>query len=157
VLYNFKCGSDAGNPDSSLIIGPGGVLYGTTAYCGVNNYGTAYQLTPPLTSGGAWTEKVIYTFSAEQAYPFGGVLLSQNTLLGTTYEGGTGGKGTVYELNPPLQTGSPWTVRILYDFSSLDNGFYPFTGLLLSGSTTAFGTTMQGGSRLNGIVFQLTF
>jgi uncharacterized repeat protein (TIGR03803 family) len=157
VLYNFKCGSDAGHPDAILATGTGGVLYGTTGYCGSSNYGTAYRLTPPATPGGAWTESVLYTFSSKEANPYGGVVLDQKLLLGTTYGGGSGKKGTLYELKPPSQPGGPWTITVLHSFSGVQDGFNPLGGLLLGSPTSVYGTAGMGGSHLNGTVFQLTF
>src|SRR5215469_14955731 len=59
VIHSFQGGSDGAIPQAGLAIGTGGVLYGTTSAGGSSNNGTAYQLTPPGTSGGAWKETVI--------------------------------------------------------------------------------------------------
>ncbi|MGA2574639.1 MAG: hypothetical protein ABSH24_01290 [Bryobacteraceae bacterium] len=38
-----------------MVIGKGGVLYGTTSGGGALTEGTAFLLTPPATVGGEWT------------------------------------------------------------------------------------------------------
>lgn len=55
TLYNFTGGSDGFHPISGVVIGSGGVLYGTTfSYGSFTNTGTAFSLTPPASPGGAW-------------------------------------------------------------------------------------------------------
>jgi uncharacterized repeat protein (TIGR03803 family) len=45
VLYNFTNGSDGSQPLGNLLLGNGGILYGTTPGGGSDGYGTVYQLT----------------------------------------------------------------------------------------------------------------
>ena len=67
-----------------------GNLYGATLVGGVNDLGAVYQLSPPATEGGAWTETVIFSFSGlDGTLPFGRLQFDQNGLLyGTTSGGG---------------------------------------------------------------------
>ncbi len=59
TLYNFT-GSpgDAANPGGPLVAGEGGVLYGT-AGGGADNEGAVFELNPPASPGGAWSEAVL--------------------------------------------------------------------------------------------------
>src|SRR5579863_10530855 len=71
TLYNFMGGTDGANPHTHLLIGTGGVLYGTTqGGGGPGNCGTVFSLTPPA-PGGSWTEAVLYGFqcATDGAYP----------------------------------------------------------------------------------------
>ena len=65
VLFNFNSG-DSGvtgfSPHSALIGDAQGNLYGTTANGGASQVGTVFELSPPATNGGAWTETVLYNF-----------------------------------------------------------------------------------------------
>ncbi|HWE06454.1 MAG TPA: choice-of-anchor tandem repeat GloVer-containing protein, partial [Rhizomicrobium sp.] len=69
VLYSFcsaiSC-ADGAHPIAGLTLGKKGVLYGTTQFGGAGAFGpqegTAFQLTPPSTKGGAWTETVLHNF-----------------------------------------------------------------------------------------------
>ncbi|MGA2742384.1 MAG: choice-of-anchor tandem repeat GloVer-containing protein [Bryobacteraceae bacterium] len=94
------------------------MIYGTTEYggsaasdsaCPGSYYvypgcGIVFQLTPPSTSGGAWTETVLHSFSGKNgdgAIPVAGLVLSSGGVLyGTTSAGGTAGKGTAFALQP---------------------------------------------------------
>jgi uncharacterized repeat protein (TIGR03803 family) len=119
VLYNFAGKpTDGGNPFGGVAIGAGGVLYGTTTYGGASGFGNAgsvFQLTPPASPGGAWTESLLYSFDStgtgsDGVAPYAGVLIgSGGVLYGTTYTGGTAacpgssegsGCGTVFSLTP---------------------------------------------------------
>jgi len=109
VLYSFNGGSDGAKP-SGVVIGPKGVLYGTTPNGGTGscNCGTIFALTPPASPGGAWTKTVVYEFSglADGGSPMSSVLVGRNgALYGTTSAGGAsaacaGGCGTVFALMP---------------------------------------------------------
>jgi uncharacterized repeat protein (TIGR03803 family) len=60
TLHNFagslRGGPDGDMPIGNLVIGTGGVLYGTTWSGGRYALGTVFSLTPPAMPGGAWTE-----------------------------------------------------------------------------------------------------
>jgi uncharacterized repeat protein (TIGR03803 family) len=95
ILYSFQdSGSDGAYPGSSLAVDPELNLYGTTVEggCGGNcqGLGTVFQLTPPKSPAGAWSQKMLHAFSAgsDGALPMAGVLLDDGWLLGTTARGG---------------------------------------------------------------------
>ena len=49
-------------PQAGLVIGAGGVLYGTTLTGGEYRRGSVFEFTPPGDPGGAWTQTDIYNF-----------------------------------------------------------------------------------------------
>jgi uncharacterized repeat protein (TIGR03803 family) len=112
VLYSFKGSpSDGTNPNlDGVVIGTGGVLYGATVTggtvhpsCGIPGCGVAFQLTPPASPGGVWTETVLHDFTSgsDGVSPNGLVIGSGGMLYGTTYGGGGAlGWGTVFALKP---------------------------------------------------------
>jgi len=112
TLYNFNVISVPGgtSPTSGVILDSGGNLYGTTElggsgdgeWCGIlNGCGVAFELSPQ--SDGSWTERVLHSFGsgADGANPDGGLSFDgAGNLYGTTYNGGTFGSGTVFEITP---------------------------------------------------------
>jgi uncharacterized repeat protein (TIGR03803 family) len=103
VIHSFQ-GSDGFYPYAGLIFGPGGILYGTTQDNTNGNDGSVFSLTPPAAGQADWTENTLYIFqggSTDGAYPYAPLLLNKTgDLFGTTYFGGTDGRGTVFELTP---------------------------------------------------------
>jgi uncharacterized repeat protein (TIGR03803 family) len=112
ILHSFGGPPDAANPNTGLVIGNGGVLYGTTYYGGdASCYGTlpvgcgaVFSMTPPAAPGGAWTETVLHRFTGGEdgGIPVAGLTLgSDGVLYGTTTAyGGAGKYGTVFKLKP---------------------------------------------------------
>jgi hypothetical protein len=99
VLHRFGAGTDGSIPQSTLLQGKDGTLYGITSFGGTglsagqvpSGNGTVYKLTPPTTSGGAWAHKVLHYFvgGRDGSVPIGGLMLnSDGKLYGTTAAGG---------------------------------------------------------------------
>jgi len=117
VIYTGADG-DGAAPLAGVVAGKNGALYGTTSSAGsaasgsacpasylvIAGCGIVFELTPPSTPGGAWTEMVLHAFSGQDgdgAIPFAGLVLSSSGILyGTTSAGGTAGRGTVFALEP---------------------------------------------------------
>src|SRR5436189_3020850 len=89
----------------------------------------------------AQTFRTLYNFtgSSDGAQPFAGLILSSNTLFGTTALGGNLDDGTVFTIN---SDGGGF--RSLYSFNGFSDGFYSHSSLLPSGNTL-YGTTYFGG------------
>jgi uncharacterized repeat protein (TIGR03803 family) len=139
-----------------LVLGSGGVLYGTTIEGGTSYVGTVFSLKPPVRSGAAWTETVLYNFTggSDGEDPIGLAIGSGGVLYGTTGGGGTSGNGTVYSLTPPVSPGGHWTPATLYSFPGGSGGGNPAASLLVAKNGVLFGTT-TGGSSGFGTVFAL--
>jgi uncharacterized repeat protein (TIGR03803 family) len=105
VLHNFIGGTDGANPQTDVVIGRNGMLYGTTSLGGASNSGTVFSLTPPASPGGSWTEAVLYSFTggSDGGLPAGAVTIGGRGMIlyGTTEVGGTSQNyGTVFLLTP---------------------------------------------------------
>ncbi len=126
-------------------------LYGTAQYGGSNGAGTVFAVN---TDGTGFT--TLHTFSqtygphynynSDGAYPAAGLILSGNTLYGTTGEGGTNGYGTVFTVNTNGRA-----FMTLHIFTGWD-GNELVASLVLSGQTL-YGTTLYGGANGNGTIF----
>jgi hypothetical protein len=171
VLYVFKGNTenDGATSAGGLAIDSAGNLYGTTAYGGTGNCtllgttlgcGTVFQLSPPKQKGGAWTEKVLYSFpDAKKGYfPWGNLAFdSAGNLYGATQFGG--GKGTtcnayfggncgaVFELSPPTRKGGAWAEKTLHSFAGGSDGANPNGGLVFDDKGAIYGTTYAGGGQ----------
>jgi len=151
-LYSFGQGvHDPAYPDG-LITGPGGSLYGISGGGGDTSrqLGTVFQLTPPATSGGAWTVQVLHSFAggdAEGSNPNALVLASDGTLFGATAggEGALGLGGTVaFQLSPPAAGQSEWTYTVLRNFG----GLRPDTTMLVNDGNVFVGTQSPTGGEI---------
>ncbi|MGA3039498.1 MAG: choice-of-anchor tandem repeat GloVer-containing protein [Bryobacteraceae bacterium] len=103
IVHDFtEIHGDGLSPNASLVLDANGVLYGTTTWGGVAGLGTVFELAPPASPGGAWSETVLHSFlgDADGYEPNGIVLGSNGTLYGTTLYGGTSNYGTVFSLRP---------------------------------------------------------
>jgi uncharacterized repeat protein (TIGR03803 family) len=162
VLHGFQgtsAGSVAGDgeyPNGGLIIDNEGNLYGTTyqggtglASCstgdGQTGCGTVFEMSPLKDPEGAWTEKVLYRFDAEDgANPAAAVVSDQlGNLYGTTYSGGANNAcGLVFELRKPHEEFQLWAEAALGSFNCRTNGEYPDGGVAFDGTGALYGTTI---------------
>jgi uncharacterized repeat protein (TIGR03803 family) len=159
ILYAFTGGADGALPYCTLVSDSTGNLYGTTAYGGITNSGTAFKLSPPSTGKSFWIETTIYSFPGgpDSQSPMAGVVFAPDgTLYGTSSIGGTKGYGNVFQLLPPQGGASSWTEQISYDFQGGSDGVHPVSSLTLDTTGDIFGTTLQGGASGYGTVFEIT-
>jgi uncharacterized repeat protein (TIGR03803 family) len=133
-------------------------LYGTAFNGGANDQGTIFSI---KTDGNAFT--VLHSFSRsfynptlftdtnyDGAHPNASVGLAGNTLYGTAIQGGLFGDGTLFSLDT---AGSNFNV--LHNFQSGSSGWFPASGVVLSGDTLYGGTT-RGGSSAYGAIYSIT-
>src|SRR5260221_7041137 len=129
-LYGFTGGSDGGDTYAGLI-SSGNTLYGTTTGGGSSGNGTVFAVN---TDGSGFTNLYSFTGGNDGSAPYAGLILSSNTLYGTTAFGGSSDNGTVFGDNTD---GSGFTN--LYGFTAGNDGSAPTSSLIFSGNTP-FGT-----------------
>lgn len=118
ILWSFGSGTDGKAPHRSPIADANGNLYGTTQLGGNSNDGTVFELSPPTSASGTWTESILHSFSGTDGdEPVADLIMVNGNLYGTTTGGGTDGLGTVFELTPPSASGGSWTESVLYSFN----------------------------------------
>jgi len=125
VLFSFN-GPNGNHPFGGVIAGGAGNLYGTTSQGGENNFGTVFELSPPVAGQTAWTETVLFSFNAPNgSFPVGDLLADgAGNLYGTTRLGKVnkrchvsgGSCGEVFELSPPAGRQTTWTETVLLYF-----------------------------------------
>jgi len=156
TLYTFTGGSDGSGP-AGLMVGPHGILIGTTN-SGALGYGTAYSLAPPNSPGGSWVFATLYSFTgADGALPSGLVFGKGGVLYGSLYNGVSPaciGCGAVFSLTPPGSPGGSWTYATIYSFPTSAGGEFP-SPVVAGPEGTLFGTTGSGGTFGTGTIFVL--
>jgi uncharacterized repeat protein (TIGR03803 family) len=171
VLYSFVgSGSTPGDgeaPAAGVIIDKQGALYGTTEIGGVpgvsdictyrGGCGIAYKLTPPAAGASAWTEHVLWRFSAvsgDGAIPFGELTFGPGGVLyGLTADGGSYppsygnlNLGTAFQLTPPAAGRTAWTETVIHDFGFFGDFAYPVGNLIIDSSGALYGAALDAGS-----------
>lgn len=130
-VYSFTGSNDGRGPLAGLVLS-GNMLYGTTEQGGASRYGTVFAVN---TNGSGFTNIYSFNSGGDGADPEAGLVLSGNTLYGTTFIGGQSGEGSVFRVNTD---GTAFTN--IYSFKGGANGSNPEAGLVLSGNTL-YGTT----------------
>lgn len=138
VLYSFcpvypSC-TDGENPTyTKVIFDAAGNMYGTAFAGGTLGNGVVYELSP---SSSGWTYQVIYNFAGQPdaANPINGLVMdAAGNLYGTSYNGGGGNNGAVFQLHP-TGTGT-WTEQVIAPVPEI------FAGLAIDSAGDLYGTT----------------
>ncbi len=136
VLYSFKGGTDATNPQSGLTRDAAGNLYGTTQFGGTGGgWGTVYEVN---TSG---QETLLYSFTDA---------VGGNLPVGSLVRDSTGNLyGACY--NSLFKVDSAGQETVLFIFTSEVGGEGPNGGLLRDKDGTIYGTASYGGVGNEGV------
>jgi uncharacterized repeat protein (TIGR03803 family) len=117
----------------------------------------------PWSGTEAYTLKTIYSFCQPQncvdgSWPQGGLLMdSAQNLYGTTTAGGASNQGVIFELVASADKKS-WSYARLYSFCAKANcsdGAAPQSSLIQDTNGDLYGVATQGGSKGQGMVFEL--
>jgi uncharacterized repeat protein (TIGR03803 family) len=168
TLFQFDKSSKLRLPESGVIFGPDGALYGTALVSAVPDYGGGvFRLAPPASPGGVWSESTILTLTNSVGIsPSGGVAFDTK---GNIYvaSGGGGlitsnypyGCGTIFKLIAPTQPGGAWTPGWVYSFTCGADGANPVGTLVIRQDGTIYGVTsgvtIDGTNVGYGTVFQI--
>jgi uncharacterized repeat protein (TIGR03803 family) len=164
VLYSFqgvpggKGNGDAAWPNG-LVFAANGDLYGLAysgGHCrtdetGTDCYGAAFRLRQ--SSGGGWSEKVLYRFDGTTGSPASPVLDRAGNIYGTA-PGGAYGFGAVFRLQAS-GPGPGWVESSIYDFRGAGDGAFPLPGLLFDATGNLYSASWGPTSGFNN-VFEVT-
>jgi uncharacterized repeat protein (TIGR03803 family) len=129
--------NDGAYPYGPLALGTNGDFYGTTTGGGVEGQGTVYSIT---TKGKI---KILYAFNnitdpTSGSYPVGVTLGNSGNFYGQTYEGGTFGQGTIFEIT------AAGKLTWLHNFNeTTDNAGFPLYPLTLGSDGNLYGSSMN--------------
>jgi len=152
TLLSFD-GADGASPESQLVQGFDGNLYGTTVGGGLNSKGTVFKVTP------AGVLSTLYSFCAQTSCadgetPYAGLVQSSNgNFFGTTYQGGAHAVGTVFKITPG---GALTTLYSFCSQTSCTDGESPVAGLVQASDGNFYGATTAGGTNSDGTIFRIT-
>lgn len=161
--------TDGAYPESALVEGSDGYLYGVTRGGGPNGTGVVFKISPDGTGF-----QVLHAFAAitsaqdssvlentDGASPVGGVIEgADGYFYGVTYEGGINGRGTIYRVRfdgSGFQTLHVFTATTTVEGVAVNtDGTFPAAGLADGGDGTFYGTTASGGPNGLGTLFAIS-
>jgi len=155
VLHAFSLYTED-TPTAPVAFDLQGNLYGTTQLGGLG-WGAVFEMMPPGSPGGQWTESVLYDFtdSDDGAFPQSGLLVDgSGNLFGTSYYAGIQDSGTVYELK---HSAGGWSEDTLYEFTRGNDGANPSGPLICDKKGNLYGTAEIAGVGEYGVVFKLSY
>ena len=144
VLFKFSTGT-GGNPVSTVSFDLLGNLYGTTSEYGSSN-GSIFKLSP---RGKEYS--LFFLGQPDGSAPYAGLLMNRSgdTAYGTTFAGGMGGEGAIFQVHGTKEV-------VLYSFCSQPgclDGATPYASLIARNGIL-YGTAVGGGANQWGVVYQ---
>ena len=145
VIHEFN-NSNGKYPSGDLLMASDGFFYGTTERGGTSDKGTLFKFDTATN-----TLTKLHDFNGSNGErPYCSLIEAPNgKLYGTTWGGGTGTFGTLFELDITV-TPAVFTKKI--DFNST-NGRAPTNSLFLAANGTIYGMTPVGGTNQFGNIF----
>lgn len=144
-LFDFSTSSGR-QPAGNLIQGSDGLLYGVTSAGGLDDRGTIFR----MTLAGQVTTLVHFTGNSDGGAPSGSLVqAADGNFYGTTSNGGTNLRGTIFKMTPA------GVLTTLVHFNGT-NGEYPKGTLVADAAGDLFGMTYSGGNSSFGTIFKVS-
>jgi uncharacterized repeat protein (TIGR03803 family) len=145
VAFNPVAGAPA-LPTGTVSFDPIGNLYSTTSF----NLGAVFELLAKT-----HTLRALVFGNNDPGPPMGGVVVDPRAkaAYGTGTFGGSNSVGGIFKISSSGQE------TVLYNFCQQANcadGSFPYAGLVKDASGNFYGTTSEGGSNNQGVVFEIT-
>ncbi len=126
----------------------GGKLYNTQVTGGNWGYGGVFSVN---LDGSAFQDVYDFTGDINGANPAGSLLVSGSTIYGTSDGSNTAYCGSIYKVGTD---GTGFSNLHSFPCSSSVDGYYPYSGLVLTGGYL-YGTTSSGGPNGHGVLFRI--
>jgi uncharacterized repeat protein (TIGR03803 family) len=153
TLHNFAR-TDGSNPAPALVQATDGNLYGTTRHGGAESNGTVFKISP------TGTLTTLYNFCSQSgctdgSVPTGLVQATDGDFYGTTSQGGAGGFGTLFKIDPSGELTTLHSFCSPYSPHCTDGG-HPTAVLVQAANAELYGTTRSQGAHGHGTIFKIT-
>jgi uncharacterized repeat protein (TIGR03803 family) len=130
TLHGFPAVStDACSPENNIVQGRDGNMYGVGLYCGTNNTGAVYKISP------TGTESIIYSFPSNWSFCFSGLTLGRDGNFYGTCFSTPGGNGGIFKLTPA------GVFTDLHDFTGADGDTEPVYAPIQAADGNYYGVT----------------
>jgi hypothetical protein len=144
TVYEFTgLNGGACGPEGPPAVAADGKMYGVASNGGAYRWGAVYELRPPGAPGGAWTERVLYSFPTI-TIPLGLIIGPDGALYVGCSDGGADGGGFLLKLQPPATAGGTWAGSVLFNFPG-GLGLGGPTSLIAGPNGVFYGTIGFGG------------
>jgi uncharacterized repeat protein (TIGR03803 family) len=144
IVHEFDGAAGGANPQSEVIQGTDGNLYGIASGGGTSGIGIVYK----LDLSGNFSVLHDFNGTGEGAYPNALIQDSGGHLYGTTSAGGPYGAGIMYQLD----LSGNFSVLHEFDTSEVGGGL---TSFLRDSSGNFYGATLDNGNDYNGLLFKI--
>ena len=156
ILYNFCSAKNCtdGVEPGPLVLGRGGMVFGTTGEGGANQAGTVFRMTPAgaLTTLHAFCAQKNCTDGAQPNSPL--VEDKDGNFYGTTArQGGSANVGTIFRIN---YAGALTTLHSFCAERHCPDGENAGGGLTLASDGSLYGAAVSGGVYYNGLIYNIT-
>lgn len=144
--FDFHQAKNGSHPVGAIVQGKDKLLYGTTQSGGSKNNGTIYQFDP---SSFTYTKKMDFDKALNGDAPLAPLLLaSDGKFYGTTAYGGSNDDGVLFQYDPAANT---LTAKVEFGTAK---GRIPTGELMQLSDGKIYGTTREGGTKNEGVLFQ---
>ena len=146
VLRSFSNATDGGKPAGTMVLGADGNFYGITRIGGSSGYGTIFKITP----AGIYTVIKSLNGTTDGGYCYGSLAkASDGNFYGITYQGGSGGYGTIFKVTPA------GVYTVLKNLTVTD-GRPSYNSLVQHPDGFLYGMIHGGGANYNGSIFKIS-
>jgi uncharacterized repeat protein (TIGR03803 family) len=146
VVHSFEASVDGSSPETEMVQGSDGALYGVTPAGGAFGNGTLFK----LDTSGQFSLLHSFQESVDGSAPAAALVRgSDGALYGSTSKGGPSGAGTLFKFD------ANGIFHLLHGFRASVDGSTPRTRLVRASDGALYGTTPLGGALGGGTIFKL--